>query len=353
LRVAGLLLVALLLGAGPAVAGPIRGAYFFFYMAPEHLDRLAAHGFNTGLIHYFQESLDGVAVADMASKRTRADSLGLDLFVSLNFVNSRLLATSSTIDRRFRDYRGVIHPDVPCPADTAYWRGLFTEFLAPAARATARPARIALDLELYGTDITHYPAGPCTCLPCRLQYSGYTGPNRGLAEPWIEQLPPGDFEDLDRAEREWLTAFLVERLREIDQERGPLALSILDLGRPGLPNRALIAALERLDLPVFDFTEATYARGSEISSDLLTAPYAGRPLRVQIVDGLWLKKWSPAGLEEQALQLGRREQGYWIFTSFSLHAPLQELTGDFLLPAPQEDYWQALARANQRLTSGN
>jgi hypothetical protein len=247
----------------------------------------------------------------------------------------------------------VVHPDIPCPADTAYWCGLLEEMVLPMAHIPGRPPRIALDLELYDGGITHYPPGPCTCTPCRLEYTGYTGPNRVLAEPWIERLPLRDLEDLERAEREWLEALLVDELNAIAHATGPLELAVLDLGRSGLPNRALLGAFARLDIPVLDFTELTYARGTAVRTEELTGAYADHPAQVGTIGGLWLKKWSPDALAEEAVELARREDGYWIFTSVSLAMPSSNLFGPYTLQAPAEEYWQALARANERLAAGD
>jgi hypothetical protein len=349
------LLVALALGIAPAVSdgdsGPIRGAFFYFYMPAEHLDALAAHGFNTGLDKYWEQSLTTARLAEMAAKRTRADSLGFDLWVCLNLINERLLLTRTSPERRYRDHLGVVHPGVPCPADTSYWAVFFDEMLEPAARATRGPARIALDLELYGTDLTHYPPGPCTCVPCRLDYAGYSGPNRSFAEGWIDRLPLRDFEDLERTERTWLTDFLVGRLGMLEVEVSGLEIGVLDLGRLGLASRAWIDALERLGWPVVDFTEATYSSGAAVPHADLAVSYAGRPLVVEVAGGLWLRRWTAERLEEEAVRLAEREDGYWIFTSLSLHAPPEELDDDYLqLLGPPADYWQALERANHRLT---
>jgi hypothetical protein len=353
LKMAGLLWVALLVTAASSVADPIRGAYFYHSMPAGHLDRLAAHGFTTGLVKYTDASLTPALLADAGRKRSRADSLGLDLFITINFHNRNLMSSRSAPDRRFRDRRGVVHPELPCPADTAYWCGLFEEWILPMARATASPARIALDFELYNATLSHYPPGPCHCIPCRLEYAGYTGANRALAESWIDRLPLGDFEDLERAENDWLTTLFFDQLSALVHERSSLELAVLDLGRPGLPTRALLAAAARLNLPLIDFTELTYDRGSSVPREQLTVAYSNHPGPVATVGGFWLKKWSPQALEGEAVQLARRDAGYWIFTSASLAVPESALSGPYTLQGSQEDYWLALRRANLELATGD
>jgi hypothetical protein len=341
--------------AAPPVAAaasePIRGAFFYYYMAIDHLDELASHGFNTGLDKHFEESLGAARLAQMTIRRARADSLGIDLYICLNFMNERLVTTEASPGRRYRDHRGVVHSAIPCPADTSYWAALLDELVAPVARATRGPARLALDLELYGTALTHYAPGPCTCVDCKLDYAGYSGRNRELAISWIDRRPLRDFEDLERAERGWLCEFLTDRLAALAAEVGDIELAILDLGRLGLPNRALVDALENLGWPTVDFTESTYATGSAVPHAELAAAYRERELEVEVAAGLWLRRWTPELIEEEAVRLAEREHGYWIFTSLSLHAPPEELHQDYLkLLGPQAEYWQALARANYRLS---
>lgn len=357
-RVATVLVTALALLAAPGTANrsraaePIRGAYFYFYLPLDHLDALAASGFTTGLIKYFQPSFSADVLADAARKRARADSLGLDLFLTLNVHNRDLLASGASSGRRFRDRRGTVHDSVPCPADTMYWSAFVAAMMAPMAHATAAPARIALDLELYDSGIAHYPPGPCTCRSCRLEYAGYTGPNRALAEPWIDLLPLRDFENLERAERDRLTDFLAGRINALC-ESVPLELAVLDLGRENVVTTALVDAAARAGLPLIDFTELTYSEGSAMPHAELAASYARQSAHVRTVGGLWLKQWPPDRLEEEAVRLGRREAGYWIFTSLSLALPPEELAGPYVLAGSQAATWEALSAANRRLIPPN
>ncbi len=335
------------------LASPIRGAYFYASLPADHLNALAGAAFNTGLVKVVDLAWSPALLADLAAKRARADSLGIDLFITLNFHNARLLRDRCAPERRFRDRGGIVHPGIPCPADTAYWCGLLEEMVLPVARTLARPARIALDLELY-SDLSHYPPGPCTCTDCRLDYTGYTGVNRPLAATWIDHLPLGDLEDLERAEREWVVGILVGELAAIERVTGgPLELAVLDLGRPGLPNRALLQAFSRLGLAVIDFTELSYEKGSGTPSAEIQLAYTPPPTPVATVGGLWLAKWSPSALETEAVNLARQGAGYWIFTSASLALPPAQLSGPYTLRGPREEYWQALERANRRLAAGN
>ncbi len=321
---------------------PVLASYFYNSMSPAHIAALAERGFNTGLIKYPIEEWTATELAELRLRVELGDSLGVAIWPTVNAHNKRLLAEVSPGGRVFRDRRGRAHAEVPCPADTAYWSAWWEEMVMPAAGVAAV---VAIDLELYGAgDLHHWPPSPSTSRQAILEYTGYTGINEHLAEPWLERLGERDLEDLAAAQRRNLAAFFTAACGRL--QAAGVRLAVLDLGRPGLVTRALALALERLDMPVLDFSELTYAKGSRVEDEVVTATYGDLGLRVSVVPGYWLYRWHPGDLERDAVLLGGRHQGYWIFTSLSLHVPPGELEGHYRLQDTQEAYWQSLATAN-------
>ncbi len=322
---------------------PTIASYYYSGIPMTHIDALAERGFNTALIKYSQQKYGAEELADMEAKAAYGAERGVKVMPVANAHNRTLTVEATDPLRRFRRTNGRVWQNVPCPNDFDYWRAVWEGQMLPAYRAAGR---LAIDLELYRADnLHHWPATPCTCDPCILEYTGYTDENAALAAEWRDSLEPRDFEDLGARQLAHLAAFWTRVLGE----EAFSELAVLDLGRDGLVTRALAIAAERLELTVYDFTELTYGRGLEVNHADLTAAYRERDLNVRLVPGFWLLKWEPAPLGDVAEAAGRDYDGYWIFTSYSLHVAPDRLEGDYRLEGTQAEYWQHLRRANRSL----
>ena len=136
------LLGVLAMSSSRAAAGS-RAAYFYHYMEPSHLDRLAASGFDTAVIHWNGDTLGVTGVRQLQAFVAKGQSVGLEVVPQWILQQPSRLSLAQP-DRRYTWGRGTVEHSIPCPLDTTYWRSALLE-RADAMLAAAPRTRRAVD----------------------------------------------------------------------------------------------------------------------------------------------------------------------------------------------------------------
>ena len=103
--------------------------------------------------------------------------------------------------------------------------------------------------------------------------------------------------------------------------------------------------------PVLVCSEEEYASGLTTTAFARTARLEKMGINFRYVPGLLIGNFSPKQLGIQARRCLEATNGYWLFTTYSLWQPQPEkLWGAYQIKAPKEQYWAALAQANERET---
>jgi len=101
--------------------------------------------------------------------------------------------------------------------------------------------------------------------------------------------------------------------------------------------------------PVLVCSEEEYASGLTSTALARMARWKKMGADVRYVPGLLIGNFSPKQLGIQARRCLEATNGYWLFTTYSLWQPEPEkLWGAYQIKAPKEQYWTALAQANNR-----
>jgi len=100
--------------------------------------------------------------------------------------------------------------------------------------------------------------------------------------------------------------------------------------------------------PVLICSEAEYKEGVTPTLPARLARLKAAGLSFRYLPGLMIGRHSPRQLGLQAKRCLAAADGYWLFTTYSLwQEEPQKLWGPYLIKAPRDQYWQALARANR------
>lgn len=335
LGVVGALLCALATSSTRAEAGS-RAAYFYHYMEPSHLDRLAASGFDTAVIHWNGDTLGVNGTRQLLAFVAKGKSAGLEIVPQWILQQPSRLPLAQP-DRRYTWGRGTVETMIPCPLDTAYWRSALLERADEVLAAAPGTRRIAVDLEMWTGGRHHWDAGACRCPHCVREY-------RGGAKGKVD---PTRLAGLLAWEEAALERRLVPLLRTFAARHPGVELGVFDLDLEAFPHRALARALARTGVPTADWTECTYATGSP--SDVAQARRRLKALglgQTPVHAGLWLKRFRPNGLPRIARNLRNAADGWFVFTTYSLWLDPSQLQGPYLLPADPASYWSSLREAN-------
>jgi hypothetical protein len=333
----GLTLLAFLLWGRQAGAesGLIRTAYFYHYMGPDHLDSLAAHGFNRAVIHWIPDTLGVVGVREASAFVARGLARGVDVVPKWLLQNPARLA-SRPRERRYTWGRARVEPEVPCPLDSAYWRAALLDRAAEFLQADSAITRLAVDLELYRSARHHYDAGACVCGSCRELYAGRPVP-----------ADPSRLSGLLGFEEARLERLLTGILAELAARWPGAELGVFDLDYDSFVHRALARALVRAGVATVDYCERSYAAaGVPLPAVRLRLDALGLEA-APLIGGLWLKRFPPRDVPRAARSVVANADGYFVFTTFSLWLDPAKLTGPYTLLGPPAEYWQALAEVNR------
>ena len=312
-----------------------RAAYFYHYMEPAHLDRLAQAGFDTAVIHWIGDTLGVRGARELAAFVERGDAVGITIVPQWILQQPSRLA-SSPRDRRYTWGTGIVERDIPCPLDTTYWRSALLERADAMLAAAPRTRRIAVDLEMWTGGRHHWDAGACRCPSCVSEYRG------GVRGPFDRRRLSG----LLGWEEAALERRLVPLLRTFAARHPGVELGVFDLDYDAFPHRALARALARAGVPTADWSERTYSTGAAdvpaIRRRLAALGLADAPIH----GGLWLKRFTPTALPDAAHALRRSAEGWFVFTTYSLWLDPTKLRGPYTLPGTPEAYWSSLREAN-------
>lgn len=318
-----------------AVAGG-RAAYFYHYMDPAHLDRLANARFDTAIIHWIGDTLGVQGARQLNAFTERGATVGIEI------VPQWILQQPSRLPggpgaRRYTWGLGTVERDIPCPLDSAYWRSALLERADEILAAAPGTKRIAVDLEMWTGGRHHWDAGACRCGSCVREY-------RGGAKGRVD---PTRLSGLLAWEEAALERRLVPLLRTFAARHPGVELGVFDLDLEAFPHRALARALARSGVPTADWTECTYSTGRAADVAKARRRLAALGLaKVPVHAGLWLKRFRPNGLPRIAREMRKSAEGWFVFTTYSLWLDPSQLQGPYLLPAAPADYWSSLREAN-------
>ena len=322
--------------AVPVAAAEVKAGYFYHYMDPEHLERLAAAGFNRAVIHWNGDSLRERGAQELIAFRARGRALGVEV-VPQWALQQRSRLSGRLPARRYTWGDGTAEADVACPLDSAYWRSALLERAEEYLATDSTIARLAVDLEFYWGSRHHYVDGPCRCPFCLAEYlSGTDLPTRD----------PRRWSGLMGWEESALEGRLTAVLKEFAARHPGVEIGVFDLDLDSFVHRALARALRRAAVPTTDYCERSYSVGS---APLTTARARLDALGLEgtpLVGGLWLKRFKPEQLPRAMKAVMEKSDGYFIFTTYSLWLAPERLEGPYTVDGPQNAYWDALMRGN-------
>jgi hypothetical protein len=315
---------------------PVRASYFYNYMPVDHLDSLAASGFNQALVRWITDSLDVPRATELRRWMQRGAALGISIVPTWSLQATSRLTRLPTA-RRYTRSSSAEEPAVGCPVDSLFWQSVLfdrseeTLAIAPAAR------RLAVDLEIYTSPrLHHYDAGPCHCAPCLDEFGVVARARRRAAEP----------AGLEAWQERRIAALLAPMFARVAAAHPGVEVAIFDLDLDSFVHRAVARALVAGGVPTADYCEKSYGVGAAALPGVRARLAVLGHARTPVIGGLWLKRFPPDGLGAAARAVMARADGYFIFTSYSLWLAPDRLTGPYVVPGARADYWRALAAAN-------
>lgn len=329
--------VALLPARGDAAPGspPVRAAYCYHYMPVDHVDLLAAHGFDRAVMHFIADTLRPGDAAQLRAWIARGRTLGLEVVPQFLLEAPARLA-SRPAERRYTWGTGRVEP-VACPLDSVYWRSALLDRAAEMLAAAPGVARIAVDLELMNGARRHYDAGPCLCVPCRAEFGG------GAPIPLdAARRSPG----LHVWEERRLAVVLERLAREFAARHPGVALEVFDLDFDSFVHRALARGLARAGVPTTSYCERSYSTGGASLPGARARLDALGLEDAPLVGGLWLKRFAPGALGDAVRSVLAHADGWFVFTTYSLWQEPARLTAPYTVPGAPDDYWAAMRAAN-------
>lgn len=320
-----------------AAAVPVRAAYFYHYMPAQHIDSLAAVGFNRAIVHWISDSLGTPGAIQLPMFMEHGERAGIDV-VPQWALQARARLERLPTKRRYTWGSGKAEPLIGCPLDSLFWRSTLVdranEFLAVAPGAR----RLAVDLEIYFGSRHHYDAGPCRCAACVREYIGGTA-----AVP----RDPRRLSGLLAFQEARLGRMLAGLLAEFGAAHPGVEIGVFDLDYDSFVHRAFARALARSQVPAANYCERTYGTGGgPVQGTRSRLARLGLP-NASLVGGLWLKRWTPADLPPAARSILQQADGYFVFTTYSLWGDPARLAGPYTLLGTPSAYWSALRRANE------
>jgi len=345
MRIAGIAVVAAVVGAAP-VAAPgapaVHAAYFYQYMPLDHVDSLAAAGFDRAVIRCITDSLGAAGATRVAAFVQRGALRHVDIAPEWALQAPTRLAALPTTRRYTWSQRGVDQREatVGCPVDSIFWRSVLLDRANEFLAASPGVHRLVLDLEIYGGGRHHYDAGPCRCSGCLHEYLHGADPGAASA---------ADLRGLAGWEESRLTALLTSLLAEFAHAHPGVALEAFDLDFDSFVHRAFCRALANDSIPTADYTERTYDMGGGPLPFVRTRLAALGLPNAPIYGGIWLKRWTPQALPAAAHGVLAGADGWFVFTTYSLWLDPAKLAGPYTLQGTPAAYWAALKLANAPL----
>lgn len=327
--------IALCACTATAVHAKTRAAYFYHYMEPGHLDRLAGVRFDTAIIHWIGDSLGTRGQRELAAFMDRGRTVGVTVVPQWSLQQPGRFVVSPD-SRRYTWGNGRIERSIPCPLDTAYWRSALIDRADEMLAAAPRARRLAVDLEFWVGGRHHWDAGACRCPHCVEEYRA--GVRVSSDARRLSGLMGWQEAELERR--------LVPLLQGFALRHPGVELGVFDLDYVSFAHRAFGRALARTRVPTASWCEKSYSEGA---SPLGSARRRLDALGLQgapLYGGLWLQRFRPDALTSNARAIRAASDGWWVFTTYSLWNDPSKLTGPYTLPRPADDYWKALQEAN-------
>jgi len=310
---------------------PVRAAYFYSYMSLFHMDSLRSAGIERAMIKFIGDGLSDRTRNELHAFVTRSAQTGVELVPTFSLQATAILqglATSRRYTWQLPTGGTFEEANVGCPVDSSFWRAVFLGRALEILEEAPTVRRIAVDLEIYTGSITHYIAGPCYCSSCTSEF---------------EAAPLGSRSEFQLAR---MTSILTGLLAEFRNARPGVELGIFDLDKDADVHRAMIRALVQTNVPTTDYCERSYRLGGE-ALDLARTVLAAEGSRAPVVGGIWLKQHPPEQMYGAIRSVLDHADGYFIFTTFSLWLPPDQLYGPYLIPGSQTDYWMQIKGSNQ------
>lgn len=343
-RIAGIAGVAALVAAAPVAApgAPVHAAYFYQYMPLDHVDSLAAAGFDRAVIRCITDSLGSAGATRVAAFVQRGALRHVDIAPEWALQAPTRLAALPTTRRYTWSQRGadVREATVGCPLDSLFWRSVLLDRADEFLAASPGVHRLVLDLEIYGGGRHHYDAGPCRCASCLRDYLHGADPG---------PITASDLRGLAGWEEARLGALLTHLLAEFAQRHPGVELGAFDLDFDSFVHRAFCRALAKDSIPTADYTERTYDMGGGPLPFVRTRLAALGLGNTPVYGGIWLKRWSPQALPSAAHSVLSGADGWFVFTTYSLWLDPTKLAGPYTLQGTPAAYWAALKQANAPL----
>jgi hypothetical protein len=262
-------------------------------------------------------------------------------------------------------------PLAPCPLDKTYW----DRILLRRGRAVARLSRenewivgYGIDPEMYQCwGYGHYMlSGTCFCDHCVGGFMASRGADASAVlalktgKERLEWLrAQGLYDDYDKyleAETEKLAACCRDEMHKINPN---LLISVYVLEIGNWFCRGLARGLGTEGVPVVDYAERTYNSGYGDGVQRMADAFANWGAHVVNAGALWDRFHPPTAdgyLPAQMYNFAVRAGGYWFWPGQNVFEDQTQRTFHYGKPALQEDYWQAMKRANdeiaKRLTQG-
>lgn len=336
--------------------GKMLCAYFYDYQDYKHACELAKAGFNTILIKFNYNGGSFEELKRIKGWAEAAQKWNLDFYPIINFAG---LVERNSMKGKYRNevnISGVKLDNTPCPLDDEYWRVVISDRIEEIASLSKEvPIKgILIDLEMYGADHGLYTNTSCFCDDCFnkfieiecLDLDTEVMPEERWS--WIEknQLENVYFNYLECR----LTQLANPYLSVARKENPNISLGFLHYGNHWFFN-GLAKAWGTPQLPVLILCERTYSSGYTEYIPGIQNLLKGKGISAFYIPGVWMQKYypTPSSISAHIYHMSINSSGYWLFTSYSLYADEEKLTGDYRIAGTQEEYWDALKLAHSEV----
>ena len=278
---------------------------------------------------------------------------GMHVFLALNFnVNAERegLRQAVLADGRTERYA--------CPLEERFWQ----EHLLPGMLERAELANdpelqvdgLWIDFELYAT-VTgqRYYTNACYCDHCVAEFADHAAIELpelqpGERRPWLEEHGQG--EAYTRLLRDRVEEFAIEVREQVHAVNPNLLLGFY----PTPHNWSLVGVARAFSterLPIILWATDSYTGGGpDRVPDDWREHYEALGINARYCAGMLFRCYSAKNLAANLYRASAKSDGYWLFTTYTLWAPVDEHRGDYYLAAGAPDeYWAAIERANAEL----
>ena len=338
-----------------------KGAYFYDHLAFSHLDQLRDAGFNAALVKFKRFNVEHVRLW-----AERAAEAKIRFFPVIDFAAAAELDEFKdiAIPTVLRD--GTVVPGAPSPIHEEYWRrAVMDRVVALAHLANDVPIEgVLVDFELYVAEsqgvFTYTDDADYSDFAVADFLKARNTPDLNIGQQetasWLGEHDLLEEYRLYLRERvQQIATEIKEAAADINPEMkfGLLPYIITDQGgelRATWFLEAVASGWGTPSRPVMVLSEHFYRRGytADVPRHLAYLEQSG--VDALFIPGIVLSAFHPSALASNSYRLAAASDGYWIFTTYSLAAPRESLTGAYRISYPAEDYWQVLSHLNAEIT---